>query len=657
MNPWIACLATAMMLTLVSPLRAETPADPGTAASAALHALFDSEWERGLAESPENASYNGDPRFNDRWTDLSMRGDRETGSARTAPHWRICAPSIAPRLRPPTSSTTTPSNGSCRRRSSARSSTNTCSRSVTRAACRPPTASPKSCRLPAARTIATGSARLEKLPLADRADHAPDARRHAPEEHAATRADGTGARVRLRPRSSTTRPAARSTDRSSSSPTASPKPIASPCAATQTRIIRRATSCPRTGNSPRSSTKEYLPRRAQIDRGQRPARWQGLLRFSRRLLHDHRPDRRPDPRDRRQGSRADPREDGKRQGRDRIQGRPARVLHLPAQRSEILREDARRAARTLSGHGQAHRSRTGQGLPHDPAPALWRASDSRQHRARHDDGLLPARRHRWQPPWLLLREPVQARGASDLGDDAAEPARSRARPSLPVRTRTRAARCADFRRTAYFVAYSEGWGLYAEQLGFDMGLYDDPYDHFGQLTYEMWRAVRLVVDTGMHSMGWSRDKAIAYFKENAAKTDQDIVNEVDRYIGTPGQALAYKIGQLKISELRAKATLALGEKFDLRAFNDAVLETGFGAAGDPGAPYRCVDRRARESTLDGKPDLTRDHTDRIRSHIRSRIARVARCGRQSAPGGPQVLTTSTLLPSLAGSSAWIRGER
>jgi uncharacterized protein (DUF885 family) len=132
----------------------------------------------------------------------------------------------------------------------------------------------------------------------------------------------------------------------------------------------------------------------------------------------------------------------------------------------------------------------------------------------------------------------------------------------------------NFRRTAYFVAYSEGWGLYAEQLGFDMGLYDDPYDHFGQLTYEMWRAVRLVIDTGMHSMGWSRDRAIAYFKENAAKTDQDIVNEVDRYIGTPGQALAYKIGQIKISELRARAVSKLGEKFDLRAFNDAVLETG-----------------------------------------------------------------------------------
>ena len=131
-----------------------------------------------------------------------------------------------------------------------------------------------------------------------------------------------------------------------------------------------------------------------------------------------------------------------------------------------------------------------------------------------------------------------------------------------------------FRRTAYFVAYSEGWGLYAERLGYDMGLYDDPYDRMGQLAYDMWRAVRLVVDTGMHSQGWSRDRAIQYFMDNSPKTRQDVVNEIDRYIDWPGQALAYKIGQLKISELREKASRELGPKFDLRAYNDAVLGTG-----------------------------------------------------------------------------------
>jgi uncharacterized protein (DUF885 family) len=131
-----------------------------------------------------------------------------------------------------------------------------------------------------------------------------------------------------------------------------------------------------------------------------------------------------------------------------------------------------------------------------------------------------------------------------------------------------------FRRAGGFTAYIEGWGLYSERLGYDLGLYKDPYSRFGQLTYDQWRAVRLVVDTGLHHMEWTRQQAIDYFLANAAKTEADIVNEIDRYISDPGQALAYKIGQLKFLELRARAEQALGDAYDIRAFHDTVLATG-----------------------------------------------------------------------------------
>src|ERR1700704_4452132 len=132
----------------------------------------------------------------------------------------------------------------------------------------------------------------------------------------------------------------------------------------------------------------------------------------------------------------------------------------------------------------------------------------------------------------------------------------------------------DFRKHAGCSAFVEGWALYSEGLGEDVGLYTDPYSKFGQLSYEMWRAVRLVVDTGMHSMNWTREQAIQFFKDNCGKTDQDITVEVDRYIVWPGQALAYKLGQLKIRELRTQAEKRQGATFHLRAFHDAVLENG-----------------------------------------------------------------------------------
>ncbi|RMF16381.1 MAG: DUF885 family protein [Alphaproteobacteria bacterium] len=131
-----------------------------------------------------------------------------------------------------------------------------------------------------------------------------------------------------------------------------------------------------------------------------------------------------------------------------------------------------------------------------------------------------------------------------------------------------------FRRNLYVVAFGEGWGLYAEKLGEEMGIYRTPYERFGRLTYEMWRAGRLVVDTGIHAMGWTRERAVRFFRENTALSEHNIETEVDRYISWPGQALGYKLGELKILELRHRAERALGRRFDIRAFHDAVLEKG-----------------------------------------------------------------------------------
>ncbi len=131
-----------------------------------------------------------------------------------------------------------------------------------------------------------------------------------------------------------------------------------------------------------------------------------------------------------------------------------------------------------------------------------------------------------------------------------------------------------FRRNGYISAYGEGWGLYAEKLGVEMGIYATPYENFGRLTYEMWRACRLVIDTGLHHKGWSRDKALAYLRDHTALSEHEVTTEVDRYISWPGQALSYKLGEIRIVGLRAEAEKELGTRFDIRAFNDAVLAQG-----------------------------------------------------------------------------------
>lgn len=132
----------------------------------------------------------------------------------------------------------------------------------------------------------------------------------------------------------------------------------------------------------------------------------------------------------------------------------------------------------------------------------------------------------------------------------------------------------DFRRHSYISAYGEGWGLYVEKLGKEMGIYETPYQDFGRLTYEMWRAARLVIDTGVHHLGWSRDQALGFLRDNTALSEHEVTTEVDRYISWPAQALSYKLGELKIWELRREAEAELGDDFDLPAFHHAVLSLG-----------------------------------------------------------------------------------
>ncbi len=154
-------------------------------------------------------------------------------------------------------------------------------------------------------------------------------------------------------------------------------------------------------------------------------------------------------------------------------------------------------------------------------------------------------------------------------------------------------------------ATAKGWGLYTEWLGRAMGIYETPYEEFGQLTYEMWRAARLVVDTGIHHYGWTRDQALQYMKDNVALSTHEITTEVDRYIAWPGQAVAYKLGELQIRRHRREAEQALGPKFDQREFHDAILALG-------AVPLPVLEQRMAQFIADGgenPPTPSRDPAD------------------------------------------------
>jgi len=149
-----------------------------------------------------------------------------------------------------------------------------------------------------------------------------------------------------------------------------------------------------------------------------------------------------------------------------------------------------------------------------------------------------------------------------------------------------------FRRGTSFSGYGEGWGLYTEWLGTVMGIYETPYEDFGRLTYEMWRACRLVIDTGIHQDGWTRQQAIDYLKQHAALSNHEIETEVDRYIAWPGQALAYKLGEMQIRRHRREAEAALGPRFDQRKFHDVILALG-------SVPLPVLEQRMQQFIADG----------------------------------------------------------
>jgi uncharacterized protein (DUF885 family) len=222
-------------------------------------------------------------------------------------------------------------------------------------------------------------------------------------------------------------------------------------------------------------------------------------------------------------------------------------------------------------------------------------------------GTLPRNRFGIEPvPADLAPFYTAGRGGTDVYLVNTYDLPSRSLPSLPALTlhesspghslqmslAAEQANLPNFRRYVYISAFGEGWALYSEYLGVEMGLYETPYEHFGYLSYQMWRACRLVVDTGIHHLNWTRERAQAYLRDNTALSDHEIETEVDRYIGWPGQALSYYLGMMEIKADRHKAEQALGAQFDIRAFHDAVLSLG-------SVPLPVLDRRIDRFIADG----------------------------------------------------------
>jgi hypothetical protein len=247
-------------------------------------------------------------------------------------------------------------------------------------------------------------------------------------------------------------------------------------------------------------------------------------------------------------------------------GKPASPTScLPAHRPAVLREDAAGTARPRGVDFQARGRRGRQDHRHPAARPLHHRRRCRRHRA-----VLDRRPRR---PGHLLGQHLRPALAPAVQPAGADPARVLARPRAAGALVQEQGDVPAFRRD-YISAYGEGWGLYSEKLGKEMGIYETPYEDFGRLTYEMWRACRLVIDTGVHHKGWTRDQALAYLRDNTALSEHEVTTEVDRYISWPAQALSYKLGEIAIVRLRARGRGRAGPEVRHRAFHDAVLAQG-----------------------------------------------------------------------------------